>query len=175
MTQKFTKSLLFAFICLVLSCKGFKKSAWLTPYRASVRSVSAAVAQLQKLRGLGVSRLYVDGFANGFLYAKSATWDSVVGNQNQPDHIQTLCTAAQQVGGFEIVAWLEFGLRASESGFPRPLRSGRSEERLAARQERRILLDEPFKGRLQTVLHQRREGGQRELQQISVLQGNPAR
>ena len=113
MAPRISKALLIAFACLVLSCKGFTKGAWLTPYRSSVKSVSAAVAQLQKLKGLGVTRIYVDGFASGYMYAQSATWQSSIPGATNNDNVATICQAAQQVGGIEVVAWLEYGLRAS--------------------------------------------------------------
>ena len=115
MTLRISKALVIALVCLVLSSKGFKKSAWMTPYGSAVRGVNNAKFALETLKSKGVTRIYLDVFTGGYIYAQSKTYSKLVGGDTRPDFLATLCTAAQAVGGVEIVAWFEYGLIASSS------------------------------------------------------------
>ena len=113
MATRISKVLLLILASLALSCKGFTLGGWMTPYKAESSQYQAAVTQLTKLKGLGLTRLYVDAYANGFMHATSATWQRDLPQATQGDHIANVIKAAEAVGGIEVVAWLEYGLRAS--------------------------------------------------------------
>ena len=98
MSTRISKVLLLSLACLVLSSKATIIGAWMTPYKAEARDYNACVTQLTKLKGLGVSRIYVDAYANGFMHSVSATWQRDVPNASQGDYVGNVIKCAEAVG-----------------------------------------------------------------------------
>ena len=85
---------------------------WMTVHNPALRDESLAKEALIRLKGLGVTKVFVDVWNNGRLYTKSGIYNQMMGisvNPN-PDYLSNVIRAAQSIGGIEVAAWFEYGL-----------------------------------------------------------------
>ena len=85
------------------------RRTWASTYSSWIKSESQAKSMLQFYKSLGIDRVYVDVWHNGDLLAESSTYSNLM-SSSRSDYLGNVLSAADQVGGIEVVAWFEYGL-----------------------------------------------------------------
>ena len=118
--SSFTTTLLVVLALTQLSSAYTTKYTWMSIYDPASRDQYTAKQTLTKLKGLGVTKVYVDVWNNGNLYARSGVYNRLMGygSNPNPDYLSNVLQAAQAVGGVDIVAWFEYGVMGCYTGSP---------------------------------------------------------
>ena len=95
MTEKVLNFVFVIFLAFAGShARKTPKYTWMSVYDPAVQTVPQAKEQLRVLKNLGVTKVYVDVWSNGRLFAKSPTYSGMMGRNPHPDYLENVLNAA---------------------------------------------------------------------------------